>query len=109
MSSSVQICNRALQRLGVKRITALTDDSRNARACNVAYDSVRKALLRSHPWGFAVKRASIAADTVAPAFNKARYFTLPSDYLRLLPIDADQNLNSLDWIVEGKKIAKIMT
>lgn len=105
MSSDVQICNRALQRIGVKRITSLTEDSRNARSCNTAYDSVRKAELRAHPWAFAIKRVALPSDATGPAFNKTNYFTLPSDYLRLLPIDQDYNLNSLDWIIEGKKIA----
>jgi hypothetical protein len=105
VASEVQICNRALQRLGVKRITSLTEDSRNARACNAAYTDLRDFELREHPWSFAAKRASIAADATGPIFNKDNYFTLPSDYIRMLPIDPEYNLNSQDWIIEGKKIA----
>ena len=100
MASDVEICNRALQLLGATRIVALTDDSVSARACNNAYDAVRRAELRAHPWGFAIKRAQLPADGTAPAFGPARAFPLPSDFLRLMPQDAEDNLNDKDWAIE---------
>lgn len=104
MASVVEICNRALQKLGAKRIVSLTDDSTNARACNVAYEAVRDAELRSHPWNFAVKRASLAADSVSPAFGPAYAYTLPSDYLGLRENDEANNSLDNDWEIEGLKI-----
>jgi hypothetical protein len=85
MPSEVDICNLALQRLGAKTITALTDDSVNARECNRVYAHARDSELRAHPWSFARKRAQLAASSTAPAFEYARAFDLPSDFLRLLP------------------------
>lgn len=105
MASKVEIANRALQALGASRIQNITDDNVNARAINTAYDSVRRALLRSHSWNFAVERASIAADATGPAFGKDNYFTLPSDFLYLLDPDEDENFNDRDWQIEGRKIA----
>lgn len=105
MASNVEIANRALQKLGAKRIVTLTEDSRNARAINAAFDTLREAELREHTWSFAVKRVALAADAVAPAFGKARYFQLPSDFLRLLPPDPELNYNDLDWQIEGRMIA----
>lgn len=104
MASEVAICNRALQKMGAKRIASLTEDSRNARAMNVAYAPIRDALLREHPWSCAIKRASLAADATAPMFTYARSFTLPSDFLRLMPRDPIYNYNDTDWIIEGKAI-----
>lgn len=104
MASEVDIANRALQKLGAERITSLTQDSENARECNVAYEAVRDAELRAHPWNFAIKRAQLAADTTAPAFGFTNAFTLPSDCLRVLPPDPSYNLNSHDWQIEGRKI-----
>lgn len=104
MSSVVEICNRALQKLGAKRITSITEDSNNARACNVAYGPVRLALLRAHPWSCAVAREQLAASSTEPLFGKAYSYPLPSDYLRLLPPDAEYNLNSNDWQIEGGEI-----
>lgn len=104
MSSKVEIGNRALQLLGAKRIVSLTEDSRNARAINAAYEPVKKAELRKHTWGCATKRVQLAADATPPAFDRANYFTLPADYIRLLPPDPEANYNTLDWVIEGKKI-----
>jgi hypothetical protein len=104
MASQVGICNRALQILGAERITTLTDNSRNARACVAAYDAVRQAELRKHTWNFSVARAELAADADEPAWGRANAFTLPAACLRLLPAYPEDNLNSLDWQIEGRKI-----
>lgn len=85
MPSEVDICNLALQRLGAKTITALTDDSTAARECNRVYAHARDSELRAHPWSFARKRAELAASATAPAFGYANQYPLPSDFLRLLP------------------------
>lgn len=91
--------------LGANRITALTDpDSRNARTMNAAYETIRDAELRKHPWSFAIKRAQLAADATAPTFGPAVSYTLPSDFLRLLSPDANYNSNDSDWKIEGKKL-----
>lgn len=104
MASEVQICNRALQRLGAKRIVALTEDSRNGRSCNAAYRDIRDSELRKHPWSFAIKRVQLAKSTTSPTFVKANSFPLPSDFLRLLPLDPESVTNLEDWQIEGRNI-----
>lgn len=104
MASKVEIANRALQILGAKRIVSLTEDSRNARAINAAYEPVKKAELRKHPWSFAIQRTQLAADANAPAFTRSNAFPLPSDYIRILSPDPEVNFNDLDWIIEGRRI-----
>lgn len=103
-ATDVQICNRALQRLGAKRITALSDDSVNARALNAAFEPVKLKLLRQHIWSFAIKRAELAADGTAPDWGKARAYTLPADFVRLADDYPEDNTNTKDWEIEGRKI-----
>jgi len=104
MASNVEIANRALQKLGAKRIVSLTEDSRNGRAVNAAFEVLKEAELRKHPWNFAVKRASLAASATAPLFTKSNSFPLPSDFLRLLAPDEEDNTNYRDWQIEGRSI-----
>lgn len=104
MASEVSICNRGLQILGARRIVDLSDDNKNARACNTAYEPRRDAMLRAHPWRFATTRAQLAADATAPAFGRARAFTLPTDCLRVLPPYPEEAWADRDWIEEGGKI-----
>jgi hypothetical protein len=102
MASSVEICNTALQMIGEDRILALTDNTRSARACNFAYEPVRLAELRAHPWNFALARTVLAPTSSTPAFNYSYEFQLPSDFLRLHP-DNDYKAET-DWQIEGRKI-----
>jgi hypothetical protein len=104
MASQTDICNRALQKLGAKRIVSLSDDSPSARACITAYDTVRQAELRAHNWNFAISRQVLAADALAPEFGRAYSYTLPSGCLKIIDPYPEQNLNDRDWVIEGRKI-----
>jgi hypothetical protein len=99
--SQTDICNSALQRVGAATIMSITDNSREARACGVAYDSNRRAELRKRAWNFALKRAILAPNAVAPSFEYAYAFPLPADCLRVI---LPKNDPSLDWSVEGRQI-----
>lgn len=48
---------------------------------NDLYDEVRKQVLKSSRWSFAIKRATIAANAVTPDFGFSYYFDLPTDYI----------------------------
>lgn len=105
MASTVDICNLALQRLGAARITSLADNSTPARTMNLLYEHTRDMLLRSHAWNFAIDRASLAADASTPAFGYDYSYTLPSDFIRLLPHDRDEGTTYMeDWKIESGKI-----
>lgn len=104
MASSVDICNRALQKLGAARINGLNDPSVNARACLLAYDTCRQDLLREHPWNFAIKRFQLAANATPPPFGPINAFTLPTGWMRVLPPDPAQNFNDRDWIIEAGQL-----
>lgn len=98
--TAIDVCNSALQRVGASTIMSLSDNSPEARACSVAYDSNRRDEIRRHRWNFAITRAVLAPDVTAPAFDYTYQFSLPSDCLRVLR-PSDYNL---DWVIEGRKI-----
>lgn len=70
-TNSVEIANNALTIIGTRRITSLSDTSKEGRACNDNYDICRKACLRLHPWNFAVKRTIFTATVVSNAVASA--------------------------------------
>lgn len=100
MASEVQICNRALIRLGADTITAITENSKEGRLCNTVYDLVRKDLLRGHPWNFSIKRVILASSTTTPDFEYDYKYQIPSDCLRVL----DVYLPSSEFKIEGSYI-----
>lgn len=60
MTSIVSICNLALTNLGKENISALSEPTPEARACNQFYSHVLDLLLQSYPWRFAGKTLSMA-------------------------------------------------
>jgi hypothetical protein len=100
--SKVAIANRALQKLGAKRIESLTQDHPNARSMNACFDIVRDALLRAYNWSFAIKRESIAADADGPEWGDWDRYTKPNDFLAL--IRDDESGYAVDWKIEGDYI-----
>ena len=97
----VSICNLALTELGAGTppITDLTDNTKTARACNRIYEQARDQALRDHPWNFALKRATLSADTTAPVWTYTNAFTWPTGCLRIIQVDTTEA-----WVVEGQKI-----
>ena len=101
MASVIDICNRALDKLGQGAITSLDDGTTASNLCNRNYEQTRDQLLRDHPWNFAVTRASLAPSTNEPVWGFANRFPLPSDCLRLIEVD---RLSSGEYQVEGRAI-----
>jgi len=107
MASVVNICNSALNLLGASTISALTDDTKNARLCNQRYEPVRNRVFRSHAWNCLHKRVQLAQNTTAPVIEYEYAYALPSDCLRVLKIHngtTDSIATSLDYKLEGRNI-----
>jgi hypothetical protein len=94
-ASAVEICNSALHKLGAARITSLSDSTKAAILCNDQYDRLRKEVLRSHPWNFAIAHVALAATVNTPVWDRfSTEFLIPSDVLRIL----DTNLPpGVEW------------
>ena len=113
MASVVDLCNRALDLLGAANITALTENSKEARLCNGNFDDVRDAVLRSHPWNAAITRKALPSDSDTPAFGFSFQYSLPTDpfCLRVLSFwnsNVNNDVAAYDsnvmFKIEGRKI-----
>ncbi len=91
--SSTSICNIALIALGEDPITDLSDNTKRAILCRIRYDDIRRFVLRSHPWGCAVKQDQWAADPVGPLFTWLTRFALPSDFIRFYGESSDYDMS----------------
>ena len=107
MASVVNMCNSALNLLGASTISALTDDTKNARLCNQRYEPVRNRVFRSHAWNCLHKRVQLAQNSTAPVVEYDHAYALPSDCLRVLKIHngtTDSIASALDYKLEGRNI-----
>jgi len=90
VANEVEIVNAAIIQLGHSPITALIEDSDQARAANVLYPLCRDDVLRAHPWNFATiwsSLAKLAEDPVSGDWDFA--YALPVNTLRVLAIEPD--------------------
>jgi hypothetical protein len=102
-SSVVEICNRALDAIGVPPITAFTEETRAGGLCRRYYPQVRDDVIRSHPWNCASARAKLPALLTPPAWGYQFAYQLPADCLRVLAVNADDPFCH-PWKVEGRTI-----
>lgn len=86
MSIAIDICNSALIKLGQERINSLTDNNKRAKLCLEQYPKVLRRVLRSHPWNFAIKRASLEETADSPAWGEEAVYPLPNDCVRVFEV-----------------------
>lgn len=107
MASKIEICNMALQNMTANFITSLDEDSVEARECNFRFDTARKALLEMHPWNFAIKRASLNAETKEPAFTYKYSYVLPVDFIFLVSTELEeQRQGGFDYVNDPTKVTQ---
>lgn len=99
-TSIIEICNSALTKVGARAIQDLTDDSNEANVCNLRFEPCKRAVLRRHPWNFAIDRVTTAPETGSPAFGATYKHALPSDCLRVILVGP----NDLFYRIEGRKL-----
>jgi len=87
MASQIDICNRALIRLGAPTITSIDDNTKSAKLCKKLYDMVVSEVHGEGPWSNAVKRVALAQNATAPAFGYDSQYTLPSDLIKVIAIN----------------------
>ena len=84
----------ALSRVGVReRIASLTEETEEARICNLHYDLALTSALALHPWPFASKRKALTLIEEKPSIEWAFRYALPIDCIEPLYIEgAARNL-----------------
>lgn len=105
MASSVRICNLALGRLGAARITSLTDNTAEAKLCNLFYEEIVEEVLVEGAWATAIRRADLNATSNTPEWEYSYEFQLPTNpkCLKVLTIN-DLAAGEREYVIEGDKL-----
>jgi ribosomal protein L24 len=83
-TSKAQIFSYVTTLLGQPSISNPDGTDEAETACRQVYDISRQSLLEEHSWNFSLRRASLAPNSTAPAFDYLYSFNKPSDCLRIL-------------------------
>lgn len=105
MASKVQICNMALARLGGETITSLTDNTREAKLCNLFYDEVARRVMKAGSWTSTITRVALVQTANTPAFEYSYEYQLPVDpeCLKVLAINETES-GSVPHRIEKDKL-----
>jgi hypothetical protein len=110
ITTSVGIVNLALVHLGHNAITTIGESTKAGQLSAAVYEATRDALLRSHPWNFAIVRKSLAQDSGASAtlaaleYEYDYAYTLPTNPYCLKSIRTSAEAAGLDhdYRIEGR-------
>ena len=97
MASEVDIVNNALLKLKANTIQSIGQSGIEGESSEILYPQVRDAVLRAHPWNFAIGRSVLNQLTDTPAFEFDYQYQLPTDCLRALEL---YNAPTADWQIE---------
>ena len=108
MTTEVDICNRALSRLGTAAtIASLDEDSTEARHCAIWYAATRDALLRAADWNFARRREELA-DMGSPPTGWDYRYAVPTDCVRVLRLASATNAAPLPFEIAGASTSRVL-
>ena len=107
--SEVSICNQAMVELGAHTFSSFSELTTEAIACNNIFDNLRREILGSHPWNFAMKQVELAENATAPLFTYNHQFTIPSDLLRMWQVIDDGDFRIVgDQLLTDNTTCKIV-
>jgi len=80
-NSDIDICNRALIKLGEPVISSFEEETNRAEICQTAYPDFSRAMLDIYDWQFTAAQRELAKVTSADPIGWESAFNLPSDRL----------------------------
>lgn len=100
ISSHEEICNSALQRMGIEPFGDFDEDSVQARLANTTYAGIRDAVMREHPWNFATFHVQLTLTTLPTGvWNWDFAYNLPPDNLRILVVEGQSSSEIDNWTI----------
>jgi len=106
VTTDVELCARALTRLGLEPITSF-DGSAEATVCQRQYPVVRDAYLTEQPWWFNTKMAALTRLAGTPEAVWEYRFQLPNDFLSLIEIVEPRYLEPYELEGENRLLAGV--
>lgn len=88
-ASNIVICNLALLKIGAQKISALTDNTAEADACEFFYARTLQAILQEYDWPFATVAADLGAATETEVSGWSYEYDLPADCLRPIRLEEE--------------------
>lgn len=122
--SSVDIANRALQKLGDLTIRSFNDNTKASRLAQNSYDIIRRSELSAMVWNFALVRTALtylvdgSGNPIVPNWGFGLTYQIPADCIHVyqvsdifngLSLHEYRNQDVREFVIEGDKLLTNMT
>ncbi len=104
MLSDIDLCSRALIKLGAEPISSFDDGNAEADVAAELYGHVRDAVISAHPWTFAQAQMTMAKLAATPVADYQYAYQLPSDFLRALSVGIDGKGSGVSYRIAEKRL-----
>ncbi len=84
--SSIELCSKALNKIGANSITSFDDGTVEAEICESIYLTLKHKLLSLYSWSFATKMAKLSSVESEEKYGFCYAYILPVDFLRAVKI-----------------------
>ena len=103
-NTAIDICSRALVKLGASSISSFDEDTTEAHVAKQLYEITLDSLLAVYPWRFALKQAKLGRLSIPPETDYRYAYALPNDCIRVLSAGAPSRGNGLDYRLVNKTL-----
>ena len=87
--SSIELCSKALNKIGANPITSFNEGSVEAEICESMYENLKQKLLCLYTWSFAIKEVELLNSDEIGKYGYEYSYVLPVDFLRLIKISSN--------------------
>lgn len=102
--TSIDLCSRALVKIGAKSISSFNEDTAESTVAEQLYTPVLEGLLSSYPWRFALSQRELARLKDAPNADYSYAYALPNDFLRAISAGPKGRGKGLDYRICGTQL-----
>lgn len=79
--TDIEICARALEKLGAEPIQSFEEDTQISTTCKNIYPVEKGRILCKAPWKFSLKQAQLSRQVTTPLIKWKYQYTMPADKL----------------------------
>jgi len=102
--TKIDLCSRALVKLGANPIASFNEATAEAHACAQLYEPTVESLLAAYPWRFALEKAELARLVTVPTADYQYAYQLPNDYVRVLSAGNGLKSQGLKYKIVGNTL-----
>jgi hypothetical protein len=88
----IDVCNLALNHLGLGTIASLAETSKSALKCSAFFNMARDAVLRAHEWNFAEKEEALALISDETLTGWEYLYVVPAKCLKIRSVFTEDTL-----------------